>query len=305
MIGLITFAYGAPSSLDDLATYYTHINNGRVQDPKRIEYMKDQYRHIAIGETLGSITKRQVKALEHSLQPYFDEKVKSYAAFKHTEPFVEDIVKQMVRDGITRIVTFPIKPLYSKSGFVFYQILVRNALKKLNVEIPIVDIERWHLHPKLIQVLSNRVETAFNLMPETIKNKTKVIFTSHSMPGNSITHQAFEKQFSELAESIANKLLLPQWRIAYRSAGSQKDVWLGPDILDVIREEEEQGCRGIVVCDLLSVTSNIEVLYDIGFDVQDLCKELGIEFFRTTLLDDSYDFIMALTDIIRENTLLQ
>lgn len=55
-----------------------------------------------------------------------------------------------------------------------------------------------------------------------------------------------------------------------------------------------------VACDLLSVTSNIEVLYDIGYDCQPLCKQWGLEFIRTEIPTDSYDFIIALTNIVKE-----
>ncbi|MDQ0252740.1 protoheme ferro-lyase [Evansella vedderi] len=54
-----------------------------------------------------------------------------------------------------------------------------------------------------------------------------------------------------------------------------------------------------VACDLLSVTSNIEVLYDIGYDCQPLCKKWGLEFIRTEIPTDSYDFIIALTNIVK------
>lgn len=300
LIGLITFAYGAPTSIDDLQAYYTHINNGRKQDPQKIEAMKSQYHHLAVGDTLGSITTRQIKALQHALQPFFKEKLKAYSGFKHTPPFVSDVVQQMIEDGVTKIITVPIHPLYTKSGYIYYQVLVNSALKKLKANIPVVHIEKWHRHPKLIEVLSNRVKAAYDFMPAKTRKKTKVIFTSHSVAGNNETHVKFGEHFTALAASITEKLAITDWQIAYRSAGDHGDVWSGPDILDVIREEAANGCAGIVICELLSVTSNIEAQFDIGYDVQALCKQLNVAFFRTSFLDDSYDFIMALTEIVKE-----
>jgi len=300
MIGIITFAYGAPTSLDDIEAYYTHINHGKKQSPEKIERMKDQFRQIAVGDTLGSITKRQIKALATTLESHVNEQVKGYAAYKHTKPFVEDVVKQMVDDGVTKIITFPIKALYSKSGYVYYQILVRNALKKMDIDIPILHIEHWHDHPALVRVLSNRVKTAWNFLPQEVREDALVIFTSHSLPGRQATHKAFEEQFTELAQLIANKGDIPQWRIAYRSAGTHTDVWLGPDIKEVVKNEAQLGCQGIVVCELLSLTSNVEAAYDIGYDLRPICQAHEIEFFQTAMVDDSFDFIMALTKIIQD-----
>lgn len=300
MIGIITFAYGAPTSLDDIEAYYTHINHGKKQSPEKIERMKDQFRQIAVGDTLGSITKRQIKALATTLESHVNEQVKGYAAYKHTKPFVEDVVKQMVDDGVTKIITFPIKALYSKSGYVYYQILVRNALKKMDIDMPILNIEHWHDHPALVRVLSNRVKTAWNFLPQAVREEALVIFTSHSLPGRPETHQAFEKQFTELAQLIVKEADIPNWTISYRSAGTHTDVWLGPDIKEVVKNEASLGCQGIIVCELLSLTSNIEAAYDIGYDLQPICQARGIEFFQTAMVDDSFDFIMALTEIIQD-----
>lgn len=299
MIGILTFAYGAPASMDDLEAYYTHIHKKKAQSPEKIEQMKEQFRQIAVGDTLGSITKRQIKALETTLQFHFKETVKGYAAYKHTSPFVEDVVEQMINDGVTKMITMPIKPLYSKSGYVYYQVLVRQALKKINAGIPVLNMEGWHDHPSLVNVLSDRVRTAWEWLPQNVKDNASVIFTSHSLPGRPETHRAFENQFTELASLIAEQADIPKWRISYRSGGeNQKEMWLGPDIKEVIDQEAQQGCKGIIVCELLSLTSNVEAAFDAGYDIQPICREKGMEFFKTAMVDDSFDFIMALTKIV-------
>lgn len=300
MIGLITFAYGAPASLDDLPEYYTHISHGRTPSDEKMAAAKERFRNIGVGDQLGSVTRRQTQALADSLQPYFHDKIKAYSANKHTPPFVDDTIRQMVEDGVKTMITFPIKPLYSKMGIAYYQKQVRKALQRSGITLPVIDIDHWHLHPEFVQVLCDRVQTAWNWLPRDIRGETTVIFTAHSQAGRAETHEVYVRHFTELAQSIASSLSLPTWKIAYRSAGPNSELWLGPDVKDVIRDEAKKGCKGIITCDLLSVTTNIEVLYDLGFDAQNLCRELGIEFLRTPLPDDSYDFIMALKTIILE-----
>ncbi|WP_307330871.1 ferrochelatase [Evansella vedderi] len=304
MIGVIIFAYGAPGSLDNLKEYYTHIRHGNAPSEEEMAAVKEQYRNIGTTDLLGSITERQAEALTHSLQPYFEEEVKVYTAFKHTAPFVEDTVLQMVNEGVSQVITFPIKPLYSKTGTGLYQIKVRKALAKLGSTIPVLDVDHWHLHDEFVSVMAKRVKTAVKWLPSHIRNETTVIFTAHSQPGKPETYKEYSEEFTELGKSIANQLQLKNWRIAYRSAGSHEDLWSGPDVKDVIQEEGKKGIKGVVACDLLSVTSNIEVLYDIGYDCQLLCKRMGIEFIRTEIPNDSYDFIMALTTIVKERVIL-
>lgn len=300
MIGLITFAYGAPATLDDLPAYYTHIGHGKTPSDEKIAEAKERFRKIGVGDQLGSVTRRQTQALAEALQPYFHAKIKAYSAYKHTPPFVDDTIKKMVEDGVKTIITFPIKPLYSKMGIAYYQKQVQKALQRSGVNLPVIDIDHWHDHPEFVQVLCDRVQTTLNWLPQDAQSETMVLFTAHSQAGRAETHEVYIRQFTELAQSIAGSLSLPSWEIAYRSAGPNAELWLGPDVKDVIRSQAEKGCKGIVTCDLLSVATNIEVLYDIGYDAQELCRELGIEFLRTPLPDDSYDFIMALKTIILE-----
>ncbi|MGG3889422.1 ferrochelatase [Metabacillus fastidiosus] len=300
MIGVIIFAYGAPSSIDDLEEYYTNIRYGKIPSVEDMEAAKERFRQTGTADLLGAVTERQAQALSHSLQHIFIEKVKVYTAYKHTPSFVEDTVEKMVQEGVTYVITLPLNPLYSKTGTGLYQRKVHKALEKMGISIPVLDINHWHTHPELVTVIANRLEIAVNWLPGNVHNETAVIFTAHSQPGKPETHKIYSEQFLELAQSIAKKLQLKTWKIAYRSAGSHGELWSGPDIKEVIRDEAGKGRRGIVTCDLLSLTANIEVLYDIGYDCQKLCKELGLEFNRAELLNDSYDFIIALTNIVKE-----
>ena len=70
--------------------------------------------------------------------------------------------------------------------------------------------------------------------------------------------------------------------------------------MDVIRLEAEQGTKGIITCELLSVIADIEVFFEIGQKCQELCENLGLEFVRTEFPNDSFDFILAVAAIVKE-----
>lgn len=298
MIGIITFAYGAPVSQDDLQAYYEHIHNGKEQSEERIGEVINQYERIGIADTLGSIVKRQAAALEHILAQHFNEDVRVYVACKHTKPFVSEVIHQMIVEGVTEIISFPIKPLYSKSGFVYYQALIKKALHELKSTIPVRHVEGWHLHPAIVDVLSDRVKTGWNWLARKQRDQSMVIFTSHSIAGSEQTHDSFERQFRELSEAIAMKAHVPSWDIAYRSAGIHLGAWSGPDIKDVLLDKQKEGYEEFILCELLSLTSNVEVYEDLGFSLETLADELGITLYRTVMLDDSYDFMLALANIV-------
>ncbi len=73
-----------------------------------------------------------------------------------------------------------------------------------------IHIEQWHRHPSLVGVFRDRVKTAWEWLPDSIRNDSLVIFTAHSLAGRPEVLQAFEKQLTELAESIVGILYLCQ-----------------------------------------------------------------------------------------------
>lgn len=297
MIGLILFAYGAPESMDQLKDYYTHIRYGKEPSEQDLQKAIERFQRAGTAESLGTITKRQAASLKDLLQDLLDEEVRAYTAYKHTPPFVEDTVNQMVRDGVSKIVTLLITPLESRTGSMLYQLKVRQTLEQLNVSIPIIHVDQWHLHPRYLEVLADRVRSAVQWLPSSIRQESTVVFTAHSQPGKPERHITYTTQFAELAEAIANRLELPHWRTAYRSAG-EKGEWIGPDVKEIIHEEADAGRKGIVTCDLLSMTSNVEALEDIGYDLRPLCDERGMLLVRSEFLNDAYDFMKALSHIV-------
>lgn len=190
-------------------------------------------------------------------------------------------------------------PLYSHSGVGQYLQTVNEALGD-QATISTLDITSWHLHPKFVSVLVKRVKQALDWLSDSVQENSTVIFTTHSLPGTPEKHPEYTTQFVALAEKIAQELQLSSWRIAYRSARN-KQGWLEPELKEVIREEAQAGKKGIVTCDLLSITANIEVIHELGTECMELTHELGLEYVHTEFLNDSADFMLALADIVLEN----
>ena len=303
MIGIIHYAYGAPNTLDNVGFMFEHMLKGRPISPQMLAGIEKQYRALGTVDPLSSVSKRQAKALEQVLQPFFNEEVMVYNAYKHTTPFVEEVVLQMINDGVSMIVTLPVTPLFSKTGTGAFQEEVRHQLKKYNYNAVVIDVDDWHVHPQLVSILANRVQSAYEWLPASIRPFTKVLFTAHSQPINPEVNNFYIKQFHELATAIAEQLHLLSWSAVYRSV-SNKETWLGPDVKDVIREEAARGTKGIVTCDLLAMIADIEVYFEIGQECQELCKELGLEFARTEFSNDSFDFVVALATIVKEKVAL-
>ena len=114
MIGIIHYAYGAPDTLDNVGGFFEHMLQGRTPSPQMLEGVTKQFRELGTVDPLSSVTKRHAKALQQVLQQTLDEEVKVYNSYKHTTPFVEEVIQQMMEDNVQTIITLPVTPLFSK-----------------------------------------------------------------------------------------------------------------------------------------------------------------------------------------------
>ncbi len=110
----------------------------------------------------------------------------------------------------------------------------------------------------------------------------------------------YPQQLQETSRGVAQALGLQNWHFAYQSAGHTSELWLGPDILDSLKELRRQGERAILIVPIGFVSDHLEILYDIDVECQALARELGLHVERIESQNDNPAFIRALAEIVRE-----
>ncbi|HLE78822.1 MAG TPA: ferrochelatase, partial [Candidatus Limnocylindrales bacterium] len=75
------------------------------------------------------------------------------------------------------------------------------------------------------------------------------------------------------------------------------ETWLGPDVLDALRDLQAKGGRDVVVCPIGFVAEHLEVLYDIDIEAQAVARDVGMRLERVRSMNDDERFIGALADI--------
>src|SRR5699024_2753588 len=104
-MGLLVMAYGTPYRMEDIERYYTHIRHGRKPSEESLQDLTDRYKAIGGITTIAKIREEQAHALETKLKATQDEyESKTYIGLKHIEPFIENAIEQMAKDGIDQAV---------------------------------------------------------------------------------------------------------------------------------------------------------------------------------------------------------
>jgi protoporphyrin/coproporphyrin ferrochelatase len=300
-IGVLIMAYGGPNSLAEIPGYLSDIRSGRITTPAVLEEITNNYRQIGGKSPLLEMSQRQVAAVAAQLDPAL---FKCYMGMRHWSPWIEDVVRQMVEDGITHAVSVVLAPHYSKLSIAKYQEKIADGLVMARGQIEFAHVASYHDAPKYIQALVNRVQEGINRWPINQRGDVHVVFSAHSLPVRIIKMgDPYDKQLQETAQLVAQQAGLAegQWSWSYQSAGRSPEPWLGPQIEAYIPELAAQGIKNIVSVPVGFVSDHVEILFDIDIKAQAVARELGVRLERPPALNDDPLFIETLVDVIRSH----
>lgn len=298
-IGVLVMSYGTPESMEQIEAYYTHIRRGHPPTAEQLAELTERYEAIVGGVfPLRENTNLQVSELEKTLnQGQNDIEFHCYQGLKHASPFIEDGIEAMAKDGITRGVGVVLAPHYSVMSVGSYIERAKKKAEELGVEFSFV--ESYHLHPKLISVLTDRVKAGLHKFEA--EHKVHVLFSAHSLPEKILEMgDPYVDQLLESSKVVAEHAGVSTWQFAWQSAGRTAMPWLGPDITEVLRDLHQEGVVNVLICPIGFVSDHLEVLYDIDIECQAIGRELGMQIERTESLNADPLYIETLADVVAQ-----
>ncbi|MGH2514793.1 MAG: ferrochelatase [Ktedonobacterales bacterium] len=318
-IGVLLMAYGTPNTPEEIEPYYTDVRGGRPPTPELLAQLQARYQQVGGRTPLLDITRAQAKRLEVRLnddEPGRYSKV--YVGMKHWHPYIEEALRQMAADGIREAVAVALAPHYSRMSIGGYIERIEKAQAKLAAEhaadapagahmpIHFTYVESWHDELLFSQALEHQVRAArMAKFPDEGANQVFVVFTAHSLPQKiKEWNDPYKRELLATSAGVAGLLALPRnrWDFAFQSAGRTSEPWLGPDILEKVRELAARGERCILICPVGFISDHLEILYDIDIECRDLAKELGIHLERIEMLNADASLIAALASVVERHT---
>ncbi|MED0701926.1 MAG: ferrochelatase [Bacillaceae bacterium] len=299
-MGLLVMAYGTPYKEEDIERYYTHIRHGRKPDPESLEDLKERYKAIGGISPLAKITEEQAKGLEKYLNHIQNEiEFHMYLGLKHIEPFIEDAVEQMNKDGITEAVSIVLAPHYSTFSIKSYNGRAKEIAKKLGGP-SITSIESWYKEPKFIEYWAKQIKETYAKMTEEEREKAVLIVSAHSLPEKIVQlGDPYPDQLQETAELIAKEAGVQHFAVGWQSEGNTPEPWLGPDVQDLTRDLfEQKGYRTFVYAPVGFVADHLEVLYDNDVECKAVTDELGAAYYRPEMPNAKPEFIDCLATVV-------
>ncbi len=304
-IGVMLMAYGGPDKLEDVPDYLLDVRSGRAMSQELVDEFVERYREIGGRSPILELTRAQAKGVEKALN---NRKAKEagikytcYVGMRHWDPYIRDVVPQIVEDKVDKIVGVVMAPHYSKMSVGKYMEQLREGLEKAGSEIPVHEVHSWKDQPMFISGVSSRIRDALRTFPADIRKDVPIVFTAHSLPVRILEWgDPYPDELRVSVEMVADRVRQRHWRFAYQSQGASAEPWLGPEVEETLDELAAEGFKHVLMVPIGFVCDHVEILYDVDIEHKAHAEKLGMELSRIKSLNDGPMLCRAVAESVRK-----
>jgi ferrochelatase len=286
---LLLVSFGGPERREDVIPFLENVLRGRNVPRERMLQVAEHYYHFDGRTPINA----QNRALIATLTREFAERgphLPVYFGNRNWHPLLPDTLRQMEADGVTRALAFVTSAFSSYSGCRQYRENIEQAGGP-----PVDKLRVFYNHPKFIQAMADRCQTALAALPSA-----HLIFTAHSIPLSMARTSRYEEQLREACRLVAGQLGHADWRLVYQSrSGPPTQPWLEPDIGDYLKQVD---AKQVVIAPIGFLSDHMEVIYDLDTEARHLCESLGIRMERAATVGVHPEFVSMIRELVLERT---
>jgi protoporphyrin/coproporphyrin ferrochelatase len=211
---------------------------------------------------------------------------KAYVAFRYARPLTEEALDEMAADGVTNVVAFTQYPQYSCSttgsnlNELYRQIQSRVAAGDKDVEqMQWSVIDRWPVHPGLVQAFVNRIQAVLQSLPEEERDVTPIMFSAHSLPMSVVSGRGdpYPPEVASTVHAVMSKLgFRNPYRVTWQSQVGPS-AWLGPQTSDTVKGWAKQGYKHAIAVPIAFTQDHIETLYELDIELKEEAEEVSVD----------------------------
>lgn len=187
--GLLLLSFGGPEKAEDVVPFLENVTRGRGIPRARLEKVGEHYFALGGRSPINDQNKQLIRNIEAELARR-DIDLPVYFGNRNWEPYVEDALQQMARDGIRHVYVFATSAWGGYSGCSQYQEDLRRAIaacEEAGLEAPKVErLPQFHRHPTFIAEFARAVDAAREQLRaehgEEVAAQADLVFTAHSVP---------------------------------------------------------------------------------------------------------------------------
>lgn len=294
--GVLLLNFGAPERLEEVESFVTHICHGHKPSEHVLKITKEKYSSMGGGSPLTANTRAQARGLEKELKRLGKDYL-VYIGMLHSKPFIFDVVRQMVGDGIKRILAISLASFYSEVSTGAYYANVREAVLSCPSDVSVSYGVDWYIHPSFIDAWAKQISCSLKDFSDP--DDVNLIFTAHSLPMDPPEDAlGYRSQYQVAVGALIEKLPYRKIHLAYQSKGKRPGNWLSPQVEEVIEKLSEEREKSVLVVPIGFVADHLETLYDLDIEIKKQAELGKIDFRRISTFNDHLDFIKILAELV-------
>jgi len=299
---LLLVSFGGPEKWEDVIPFLENVLRGKNVPRERMLAVAEHYYHFGGKSPINDQNRQLIAALEIDFARN-GVKLPIYWGNRNWHPMLADTLRQMKNDGIKNALAFFTSAFSSYSGCRQYRENIAAAQGEVGEGAPqVTKVRAFYNHPGFIEAVADRVRAALSSLPPDLQEKARVIYTAHSIPTAMAETSNYVQQLEEACRLVSASLGRTGGRLAYQSgSGPPTQPWLGPDILDCLKETKQQGIASAVVIEPIGfISDHMEVLYDLDTEARNLCKELDLPMARAATVGTHPSFVGMISELVGE-----
>lgn len=302
---VLLIGFGGPESPEDVRPFIENVVRGRNVPEERLQAVCGQYAQIGGSSPYNRLTRIQADELRQQLRSGGCD-VEVFIGLQFSQPSIASAFAQLRNHRVKRVAAIVMAP-HPASHHRYLQ-AVASAGESAQDKLEIMFAPPWHKSQLFAQATAARIEEKLNQLEPALLDKTRIIFSAHSVPCQASQNTGYANQVDESAaaafEEIRQRKALPacqlDFAVGYQSrSGSPQEPWLEPDVSARIAEARDQGKTHVVVAPIGFLVDHVEVLFDLDVLAATNAKAMGITMLRAGTVFNHPQFIQLLCDLTR------
>lgn len=250
------------------------------------------------GSPLMAISKRQVSALEATLQGQWKRPIRVELGMRYGEPALGGALRRLHADGVRRLLVLPLYPQHSAATTGSTLDAIAHEIKDWRHVPALRFINGYHDDEGYISALCESIRLAWAERPPA----ERLLFSFHGLPVRHVEDgDPYHEECLTTARRVCEELNLDDGRyeIAFQSRFGREE-WLTPHTEGLLRTWGKEGIKSVdVVCPGFAADC-AETLEEMGIRGQESFLSTGGQRFRyIPALNDRPEHIAALANLIR------
>ncbi len=296
---ILLLSFGGPEQPEDVMPFLRNVTKGRNVPDERLAVVAEQYALFGGKSPINDQCRELLTALETELRANGID-LPIYWGNRNWEPYIADTVAEMSSDGIERALVFVTSAFGSYSGCRQYRQDMDAARDACGPDAPSLQkLRLFYNHPGFIEPMAANLSATLTACQE----KTRVVFTAHSIPNSMATVCSYEAQLREAAGLTMEAAGFggDDFDLVYQSrSGPPSMPWLEPDVNDHLTALCDEGVTSVALVPIGFISDHMEVMFDLDTQAQQTATDLGMSLSRVSTVGIAPRFITMIRELIEE-----